>query len=157
MKPYMKLNTKLRTAAKNEFEKDIIESQLNYSLPVWAQNANSIKRLLVLQNKSLRILHFFKRSVHTSNIFKNFNILKLHDKVSLEIASLFVNILINLSQKVLKSGLLLQQLHIHIIPDGLTQVALKYLLTKRKYMVDHQRPLTKFKSSIKKLYTSNYN
>ena len=73
---------------------------------------------------------FLKRNAHTSNLFKNLNILKLPDKVSLEIASLFVNILINLYQKVLKTGLLLQQLHIHIIPDGLTQVASKYLLIK---------------------------
>ena len=62
----------------------ILESHLNYSLTVWAQNANSIKRLLVLQKKSLRIMHFLKRNAHTSNLFKNLNILKLPDKVSLE-------------------------------------------------------------------------
>ena len=37
----------------------ISESHLNYLLPVWAQNANSIKRLFVLKKKSLRIIHFF--------------------------------------------------------------------------------------------------
>ena len=33
----------------------ILESHLNYLLTVWAQNGNSIKRLLVLHKKSLRI------------------------------------------------------------------------------------------------------
>ena len=49
-----------------------LESHLNYSLKVWAQNANSIERLLVLQKKSLRIMPFLKRNAHTSNIFNNF-------------------------------------------------------------------------------------
>ena len=62
----------------------ILESHLNYSLTVWAQNDNSIKRILVLQKKSLRIMYFLKRNAHTSNLFKNLNILKLPDKVSLE-------------------------------------------------------------------------
>ena len=62
----------------------ILESHLNYSLTVWAQNANSIKRLLVSQKKSLRIMHFLKRNSHTSNLFKNLNISKFPDEVSLE-------------------------------------------------------------------------
>ena len=62
----------------------ILESHLNYLLTVWAQNANSNKRLLVLQRKSLRIMHFLKRNAHASNPFKDINILKLPDKVSLE-------------------------------------------------------------------------
>ena len=62
----------------------ILESHLNYSLTVWAQNANSIKRLLVSQKKSIRIMHFLKRNSHTSNLFKNLNISKFPDKVSLE-------------------------------------------------------------------------
>ena len=39
---------------------------------------------MVLQKKSLKIMHFLKRNAHTSNLFKNLNILKLPDKVSLE-------------------------------------------------------------------------
>ena len=53
------------------------ESHLNYSLVVWAQNENSIKRLLVFQEKSLRITHFLKRNAHKSNNSKNLNALKL--------------------------------------------------------------------------------
>ena len=44
----------------------ILESHLNYSLTVWPQNANSIKKLFVLQKKYLRIMHFLKRNAHTS-------------------------------------------------------------------------------------------
>ena len=62
----------------------ILESHLKYSVTVWAQNANSIKRLLIVQRKSLRIIHFLKRNAHKSNLFKNLNILKLPDKVSLD-------------------------------------------------------------------------
>ena len=47
----------------------ILESYVNYSLTIWAQNANLIKRLLVLQTKSLRIMHSLKRNAHTSNFF----------------------------------------------------------------------------------------
>ena len=43
-----------------------------------------LKRLLLLQKKSLGIMHFLKRNAHTFNLFKRLNILKLPDKVSLE-------------------------------------------------------------------------
>ena len=62
----------------------IIESHLSYSLTVWAQNANSIKRLLVLQKECLCIMHFLKRNTHTSNLSKNLSILKLPDQFFLE-------------------------------------------------------------------------
>ena len=40
----------------------ILEPYLNYSLTVWVQNANLIKKLLFLQKKPLRIMHFLKRN-----------------------------------------------------------------------------------------------
>ena len=40
------------------------------------------RRHFVLQTKSLRNLHFLKRNAHTSNLFKNLNVLKLPDKVT---------------------------------------------------------------------------
>ena len=49
----------------------VFESHLNYSLTVWPQHAKSIKRRLVLQKKSLRIMNLLKRNTHTSNLFKN--------------------------------------------------------------------------------------
>ena len=62
----------------------IFESHLYYSWLVWAQNANSIKRLLFLQKKFLILMHFLKRNAYTSKLFKNLNIFKLSDKVTLE-------------------------------------------------------------------------
>ena len=62
----------------------IFESHLYYSSLVWAQNANSIKRLYILQKKALRIMYFLKRSSHTGPLFKESGLLKLFDKISLE-------------------------------------------------------------------------
>ena len=72
----------------------IFESHLNYSSIVWAQNPGSIKRLIILQKKALRIINFKPRNCHTSPLFKENVILKLIDKVHLE-NILFVNKCIN--------------------------------------------------------------
>ena len=48
------------------------------------QNSNSIKRLFVLQNKSLRIIYIQNYNAHTSPIFRESNILKLLEKIALE-------------------------------------------------------------------------
>ena len=68
----------------------IFESHLNYSSIVWAQNPGSIKRLIILQKKTLRIINFKPRNCRTSPLFKKNVILKLIDKVHLE-NILFVN------------------------------------------------------------------
>ena len=62
----------------------IFEPHLYYSSLVWAQNSNSIKRLFVLQKKSLRIIYFLNHNAHTSPLFRDLNILKLPDKIALE-------------------------------------------------------------------------
>ena len=62
----------------------ILESDLNYSSIVWTQNPGSIKRLIILQKKILRIINFKPRNCHTSPLFKENFILKLIDKVHLE-------------------------------------------------------------------------
>ena len=56
----------------------------NYSSFVWAQNSNSIKRLLALQKKSLRTVYFLNQNAHTSPFFRDLNILKLPEKITLE-------------------------------------------------------------------------
>ena len=44
----------------------IFEPHSYYSSPVWAQNSNPIKRLFVLQKKSLWIIYILNDNVHTS-------------------------------------------------------------------------------------------
>ena len=68
----------------------IFEPHLYYSSLVWAQNSNSIKRLFVLQKKSLRIKYFLNHNAHISLLFRELNILKLLDKIALE-NCLFMN------------------------------------------------------------------
>ena len=62
----------------------IFESHLFYSCLVWAQNINSIKRLYILQKKSLRFMYLLNRNAHTTPLFKDSNILKFPDKIALE-------------------------------------------------------------------------
>ena len=62
----------------------IFESYLCDASLVWAQNTNSVKRLHLLQKKSLRIMFFQSRNSHTGPSFKVFKILKSFDKTALE-------------------------------------------------------------------------
>ena len=62
----------------------IFESHLCYALLVWAQNTNSVKRLHLLQKKSLRIMFFQSRNSHTGPLFKVSKILKSFYKKALE-------------------------------------------------------------------------
>ena len=57
---------------------------LSYSCLVWAQNFSSIKRILILQKKAVRIINFQLRNSHTSPLFKQNFILKFQDKICLE-------------------------------------------------------------------------
>ena len=68
----------------------IFEHHFYYSSLVWAQNSNSIKRLFVLQKKSLRIIYFLNHNAHIYPLFRDLNILKLSDKNALE-NCLFIN------------------------------------------------------------------
>ena len=60
------------------------ESHLFYSSLVWVQNINSIKRLYILQKKSLRFMYFLNRNAHTIPLFKDSNILKFPDNIALK-------------------------------------------------------------------------
>ena len=62
----------------------IFESRLYYSSLVWAGNFNSTRRLFILQKKALILMFFLRREAHTNPLFKDFNILKFHDKIALE-------------------------------------------------------------------------
>ena len=62
----------------------IFEPHFYYFSFVCAQNSNSIKRLFVLQKKSLRIIYFLNHNAHTSSLFRDLSILKLADKITLK-------------------------------------------------------------------------
>ena len=61
----------------------IFESHLCYALLVWGQNTNSVKKLHLLQKKSLRML-FQSRKFHPGPLFKMFTIFKSLDKTALQ-------------------------------------------------------------------------
>ena len=62
----------------------IFDSHLSYSCIVWAQNINTVRRLIVLQKKALRIMNFKDQLFHSSPLFSSNNILKFGDKITLE-------------------------------------------------------------------------
>ena len=62
----------------------IFDSHLSYYCLVWAQNFSSIKRILILQKKAVRIINFQPRNSRTSPLFKQNFILKFQDKICLE-------------------------------------------------------------------------
>ena len=63
----------------------IFDSQLYLTAAfVWAQNFSSIKQILILQKKAVRIINFQPRNSHTSPLFKQNFILKFQDKICLE-------------------------------------------------------------------------
>ena len=62
----------------------ILESHL-YSFSLTSgQNSNRTKRLFILQKKALRLMFFLLREAHNNPLYKDFNILKFHDKTALE-------------------------------------------------------------------------
>ena len=62
----------------------IFDSHLSYCCLVWAQNFSSIKRILNLQKKAVRIINFQPRNSHMSLLLKQNFILKFQDKICLE-------------------------------------------------------------------------
>ena len=62
----------------------IFESHLCYASLVWAQNTNSVKRLHLLQKKSLRIMFFQSTNSHTAPLFKVSTILRSFDNTDIE-------------------------------------------------------------------------
>ena len=62
----------------------IFDSHLSYSRIVWAQNINTVRRLIILQKKALRMINFKDQLFHSSPLFSSNNILKFGDKITLE-------------------------------------------------------------------------
>ena len=62
----------------------IFNSHLNYSCIAWVQNINTVKMLIILQKKALRIMHFRDQLFHSSPLSSLNNILKFGDRITLE-------------------------------------------------------------------------
>ena len=63
----------------------IFDSYLSCCCLVWAQNCSTIQRIIILQEKAIRITNFQTRNSHTSPLFKQNSILKFQDKICLEL------------------------------------------------------------------------
>ena len=57
----------------------IFDSHLSYSCIVWAQNINTVRRLFILQKRTLRIMNVKDQLFHSSQLFSSNKILKLGD------------------------------------------------------------------------------
>ena len=55
-----------------------------YGSQIWGQQNNIVKKLQVLQNKALRIMHFQPKGTSATPLFKKSEILKLTDHVNLQ-------------------------------------------------------------------------
>ena len=62
----------------------MFDSHLSYSCIVWAQTINTVRRLVILQKRALRIMSFKDQLFHSSPLFSSNNILTLGDKITLE-------------------------------------------------------------------------
>ena len=75
----------------------IFDSCLSYCCLAWAQNCSTIQRIIILQQKTIRITNFQPRNFHTSPLFEKNSISKLQDKICLENILLASKSLNNLS------------------------------------------------------------
>ena len=60
------------------------DSHLSYSCIVWAQNINTVRRLIILQKKALRVMNSKDQLFNSNLLFSSKNILKFGDKITLE-------------------------------------------------------------------------
>ena len=79
----------------------IFDSHLSYCCLVRAQNFSSIKQILILQKKAVRVINFQPRNSHTSPLFKQNVILKFPDKICPENILFVSKSLNNLSPSIL--------------------------------------------------------
>ena len=62
----------------------IFDSYLSHGCLAWAQNYITIKRIIILQKKNIRITNFQPINFRTTTLFKQNSILKFQDKICLE-------------------------------------------------------------------------
>ena len=90
----------------------IFDSHLSYCCLVWVQNFSSIKRILILQKKAVRIINFQPKNSHTSPLFKQNFVLKFQDKICLENILFVIKSLNNLSPSIFNTWLVFPQTNI---------------------------------------------
>ena len=78
----------------------IFDSYLSYCCLVWAQNCSIIRRIIILQEKTISTINFQPRNFLTSPLFKQNSILKFQDKICLENILFVSKSLNNLSSSV---------------------------------------------------------
>ena len=108
----------------------IFDSHLSYCRLVWAQNFSSIKRILILQKKAVRIINFQPRNSHTSPLFKQNFMLKFQDKVFLENILFVSKSLNNLSPSIFNTWFSLSSDQHHYETSSSTQANLMKLFYK---------------------------
>ena len=62
----------------------LFDSHLSCSYIVWAQNINTVRRLIIFQKKALRIMNLKDQLFHSSPLSSSNNFLKFGDKITLE-------------------------------------------------------------------------
>ena len=91
----------------------IFDFCLSYCCLAWVQNCSTIQRIIILQQKTIRITNFQPRNFHTSPLFEKNSILKLQDKICLENILLASKSLNNLSPSTFNiHGLVFPQINI---------------------------------------------
>ena len=61
----------------------IFHSYLSYGCLSWGHNNHSLKKILTLQKKALRLMNFAQRNSPSSPLFKDDRILKVNDQIYL--------------------------------------------------------------------------
>ena len=62
----------------------LFESHIHYACIIWGQNLCTINRLVILQKKASRLIHFKERNTHTDSLIFESKMVKLPDKIKIE-------------------------------------------------------------------------
>ena len=90
----LKIRNYVNTKTLRNIYYTIFDSHRTYSCIVWAQNINTVNKLIILQKKALHIMNFKNQLFHSSPLFSENNTLKITDKITLK-SILFINKSIN--------------------------------------------------------------
>ena len=117
-------------------------SHLFYSCLVWSQNINSIKRLYILQKKSLQLMYFLNRNTHTASLYMDSNIVTFPDKNVLE-NCIFIKNYFNQTFSIPFKNCFTLYSDSHTHNTSWSILGWKFLLIKLKYVEDNLLALLK--------------